>query len=137
MLSLVLAAFLLATPSSTLDELASRLGEVAVRDVRVVIEATRNTGPALIVFADRHCYSCLQMVEVFVGLRERSPQAIALFFVDPQRADPATAFLVNRYGVWASPMTVLIDRTGRVVRKLYGYQNLSTLAKEIDRLMER
>lgn len=137
MRSLVFALLLISSSAGSLDELAVRLDELAVRDARMVIEASGTARPLLILFADRHCYQCLQMVEVFTDLRERSPGGIALFLVDPQRADPATALLVSKYGVWATPMTVLVDKTGRVARKLYGYQRLSTLAQEVDRLLER
>jgi hypothetical protein len=137
MLGLVFAGLLLSSPTASLDELALRLDELAVRDARVVIEATGTARPVVILFADRHCYSCLRMVEVFVALRERPPRGIAFFLVDPQRADPATALVLSRYGVWAVPMTVLVDRSGRVARKLYGYQGPSTLAEEVDRLAER
>ena len=137
MRGLVFAVLLTSASTGSLDELAVRLDELAVRDARVVMEATTAARPVLVLFADRHCYACLQMVEVFMGLRDRSPQGVALFLVDPQRADPATAFLVSRYAVWATPMTVLVDRSGRVVRKLYGDQGLSTLAQEVDRFVER
>jgi thioredoxin-like negative regulator of GroEL len=137
MLGLLLAGLLLSSPTAALDALALRLDELAVRDARMVIEATGAARPVVILFADRHCYPCLQMVEVFVALRERPPQGIVLFLVDSQRADPVTALLLSRYGVWAVPMTVLVDRSGRVARKLYGYHGLSTLAAEVDRLAER
>jgi thioredoxin-like negative regulator of GroEL len=105
--------------------------------VRVVIEATATARPVVIRFADRHCYACLQMVGVFAALRERPPQGMRLFLVDPQRADPGTALLLSRYGVWTVPMTVLVDRRGRVAGKLYGYQKPSTLREHLDRLAER
>ena len=137
MVGLVLAALLVGMPGSSLQDLAAQLDQLAVRDARVVIEATGAGRPTLILFADRHCYSCLQMIEVFAGLRERSPQGTVLFLVDPQRADPATALLLTRYGVWVTPMTVLIDRTGRAVRKLHGYYELPALLQELGRLVER
>ena len=136
-LGLVFAGLLLSSPTASLDELALRLDALAVRDARVVIEATGAAQPVVILFADRYCYACLQMVELFVALRERPPQGLRLFLVDPQRADSATALLLSRYGVWAVPTTVLVDRSGRVARKLYGYQKPSTLTEEVDRLAER
>jgi len=137
MLGLALALLMVASPASSLDDLAARLEELAVRDARIVLDASRTAGPILIVFADRHCYPCLQMVEVFAGLRERFPRGISLFLVDPQRADPATALLLSRYAIWATPMTVLVDKSGRVTRKFYGFQELPALAKEADRLLGR
>lgn len=120
---------------SSLGDLAVRLDRLAVRDARVVIESTRAGTPTLILFADRHCYTCLRMIEVFSNLRERAPQGAALFLVDPQRADPATALLLTRYRVWVTPTTVLVDRTGRTVRTLHGYYELPALLQELDRLL--
>jgi thiol:disulfide interchange protein len=102
-----------------------------------VIQQVGAGRPTLILFADRHCYTCLQMIEVFAALRERAPREAALFLVDPQRADPATALLLTRYGVWVTPTTVFIDRTGRAVRTLHGYYALPALLQELGHLADR
>lgn len=94
-----------------------------------------NGRPSLLAFTDHHCAACLQMVPAMERLVRAYDGRANIITIDPQDPHLAVRLLSAKYGVWGTPMLVLLDRTGAVRKKLYGPQLEKVLAGELDRLL--
>jgi thioredoxin-like negative regulator of GroEL len=96
-----------------------------------------NGKPTLLVFTDHHCAACLSMVPILERLTERYRGRANILTLDPQDPNLAVRVLSAKYGVWATPMLVVLDATGAVQKKRYGPQREKTLLADLDGLLHR
>jgi thiol-disulfide isomerase/thioredoxin len=137
---LALAALLALTPAGEAlpaggTDLDARLDVLIFKEPARIPELIANSRPSLLVFTDHHCAACLQMVPVVERLVPRYDGRVNLITIDPQDPHLAVRLLSAKYGVWGTPMLVLLDRTGAVRQKLYGPQLERTLASGLERLL--
>lgn len=135
----VAAVLLLVTSSRAMagsrTDLDARLDALIFKELAKIPEILAGGRPSLLVFTDHHCAACLQMVPVVERLGHRYEGRAHIITVDPQDPQLAVRLLAAKYGVWGTPMVVLLDRIGAVRKKLYGPQLEKTLATELDRLL--
>lgn len=118
-------------------DLDARLDALIFKEPARIPEIVAGGRPSLLVFTDHHCAACLQMVPVVERLGQNYEGRANIITVDPQDPHLGVRILSAKYGVWGTPMLVLLDRAGAVRKKLYGPQLEKTLARELDRLVRR
>lgn len=118
-------------------DLDARLDALIFKEPVRIPEIVAGGRPSLLVFTDHHCAACLQMVPVVERLGQGYEGRANIITVDPQDPQLGVRLLAAKYGVWGTPMMVLLDRTGAVRMKLYGPQLEKTLVRELDRLVRR
>jgi thiol-disulfide isomerase/thioredoxin len=116
-------------------DLDARLDALIFKEPARIPEIVAGGRPSLLVFTDHHCAACLQMVPVVERLVPRFEGKANILTVDPQDPQLAVRLLSAKYGVWGTPMLVLLDRAGAIRKKLYGPQLETTLVRELDRLL--
>lgn len=116
-------------------DLDARLDALIFREPVRIPGIIANGRPSLLVFSDHHCAACLQMVPVVERLVRGYDDRANIITIDPQDPQLAVRLLSAKYGVWGTPMLVLLDRVGAVRKKLYGPQLEKVLAGELDRLL--
>ena len=116
-------------------DLDARLDALIFKEPAKIPEIVAGGRPSLLVFTDHHCAACLQMVPVVERLGQGYEGRANILTVDPQDPQLGVRILAAKYGVWGTPMMVLLDRTGAVRKKLYGPQLEKTLVRELDRLL--
>jgi thiol-disulfide isomerase/thioredoxin len=116
-------------------DLDARLAALIFKEPARIPEIVAGGRPSLLVFTDHHCAACLQMVPVVERLVPRFEGKANILTVDPQDPQLAVRLLSAKYGVWGTPMLVLLDRAGAIRKKLYGPQLEATLVRELDRLL--
>jgi thioredoxin-like negative regulator of GroEL len=116
-------------------DLDARLDALIYKEPAEIPEVVAGGQPSLLVFTDHHCAPCLQMVPVVERMVPRYEGRANIITLDPQDPHMAVRLLAAKYGVWGTPMVVLLDREGAVRKKLYGPQLEKTLAGELDRLL--
>jgi thioredoxin-like negative regulator of GroEL len=116
-------------------DLDARLDALLFKEPARIPEMLAGGQPSLLVFTDHHCAACLQMVPVVERLLPRYRGRANILTVDPQDPHLAVRLVAAKYGVWGTPMVVLLDRAGAVRKKLYGPQLERTLVRELDRLL--
>jgi thiol-disulfide isomerase/thioredoxin len=134
-----LAVVLLVTSSRGMaaegTDLDARLDALIFKEPARIPEIVAGGRPSLLVFTDHHCAACLQMVPVVESLGQGYEGRANIITVDPQDPQLGVRILAAKYGVWGTPMMVLLDRAGAVRKKLYGPQLEKTLVRELDRLL--
>ncbi len=116
-------------------DLDARLDALIFREPARVPELLANGRPSMLVFTDHHCAACLQMVPLVERLARAYDARANILTIDPQDPHLAVRLLSAKYGVWGTPMMVLLDRSGAVRKKLYGPQTEKTLADDLERLL--
>lgn len=116
-------------------DLDARLDALIFKEPARIPEIVAGGRPSLLVFTDHHCAACLQMVPVVERLGQEYEGQANIVTVDPQDPQLGVRLLAAKYGVWGTPMIVLLDRAGAVRKKLYGPQLEKTLVRELDRLL--
>ena len=116
-------------------DLDARLDALIFKEPARIPEIVAGGRPSLLVFTDHHCAACLQMVPVVERLGQGYEGRANIITVDPQDPQLGVRLLAAKYGVWGTPMMVLLDRAGAVRKKLYGPQLEKTLVRELDRLL--
>jgi thioredoxin-like negative regulator of GroEL len=114
-------------------DLDARLDALIFREPARIPEIIANGRPSLLVFTDHHCAACLSMVPTVERLVAAYEGRANVVTIDPQDPNLAVRLLSAKYGVWGTPMVVLLDHTGAVRKKLYGPQREKSLAAEMDR----
>lgn len=117
-------------------DLDARLEALIFKEPARVPEIIANGRPSLLVFTDHHCAACLSMVPIVERLVRIYRGRANVITIDPQDPHMAVRLLSAKYGVWGTPMVVLLDHTGAVRKKLYGPQREKTLAGELDRFLQ-
>lgn len=116
-------------------DLDARLDALIFKEPVRIPEIMGNGRPSLLVFTDHHCAACLSMVPVVERLVGGYDGRANIITIDPQDPHLAVRLLSAKYGVWGTPMMVLLDRSGAVRKKLYGPQTEKTLAGDLERLL--
>ena len=116
-------------------DLDARLDALIFKEPTRIQEIIANGRPSLLVFTDHHCAACLSMVPIVERLVRAYQGRANIITIDPQDPHLAVRLLSAKYGVWATPMIVLLDRSGAVGKKRYGPQLEKTLAADLDRLL--
>ena len=116
-------------------DLDARLDALIFKEPARIPHLIAGGRPSLLVFTDHHCAACLQMVPVVERLGQGYEGRANIITVDPQEPQLGVRILAAKYGVWGTPMMVLLDRAGAVRKKLYGPQLEKTLVRELDRLL--
>ncbi len=116
-------------------DLDARLDALIFKDPARISETVASGRPSLLVFTDHHCAACLRMVPVVERLVRAYEARANIVTIDPQDPHLAVRLLSAKYGVWGTPMTVVLDRTGAVRKKRYGPQLEKTLAGDLEGLL--
>ncbi len=133
----IVVALALITPAMAEErrDLDARLDAMISKEPARIPEIIANGWPTLLVFTDHHCAACLSMVPIVERLTQKYTGRANVITIDPQDPHLAVRLLSAKYGVWGTPMMVLLDRTAIVRKKLYGPQLERTLAGDLDRLL--
>ena len=134
-LAVMLLAVIARAAGGAGTDLDARLDALIFKEPARIPEIVAGGRPSLLVFTDHHCAACLQMVPVVEGLGKGYEGRANIITVDPQDPQLGVRLLAAKYGVWGTPMMVLLDRAGAVRKKLYGPQLEKTLVRELDRLL--
>ncbi len=116
-------------------DLDARLDALMFKEPARLPEVLANGRLSMLVFTDHHCAACLQMVPVVERLVRGYDERANILTIDPQDPHLAVRLLSAKFGVWGTPMMVLLDRSGTVRKKLYGPQTERTLAGDLERLL--
>ncbi len=137
---LLIAGLLILGPVGTVagaegKDLDARLDALMFKEPARLPEVLANGRLSMLVFTDHHCAACLQMVPVVERLVRGYDERANILTIDPQDPHLAVRLLSAKFGVWGTPMMVLLDRSGTVRKKLYGPQTERTLAGDLERLL--